>query len=361
MGANDFASMNEVLGRRFRRTKAENESERWVMPDLVLIDGGPQQLAFAQEAMHKEGIYVPMFGLAERLEEIWLPNCDTPVVLDHHTPALHLVQRIRDEAHRFAITHHRSLRGKASVHSSLEDIPGIGPARRRALLSHFGSIKAIREADEAQLAAVKGMNAPAAHTIYAFFHPNNEEIPHELERSALQRVIQLLKHHRDIYFCRIKKEDMKPTSAIITTLCALIAKDKNSELNVFELLTEIVNELEKYSQYELATEKVSSFTRTGKNIIRKQNAEWHIDNPVNPYDNLADLWNDGSEKAALFFKWVSILKRDFLDSLNIDDNDFIAVLENNFGRDYVRRRLDLRMYNSTPIGIITNTPKPWGE
>ena len=180
VGANDFASMNEVLGRRFRRTKAENESERWVMPDLVLIDGGPQQLAFAQEAMHKEGIDVPMFGLAERLEEIWLPNCDTPVVLDHHTPALHLVQRIRDEAHRFAITHHRSLRGKASVHSSLEDIPGIGPARRRALLSHFGSIKAIREADEAQLAAVKGMNAPAAHTIYAFFHPNNEEIPHEL-------------------------------------------------------------------------------------------------------------------------------------------------------------------------------------
>ena len=119
VGANDFASMNEVLGRRFRRTKAEDEKERWVMPDLVLIDGGPQQLAFAREAMLKEGIEVPMFGLAERLEEIWLPGGDTPVVLDHHTPALHLVQRIRDEAHRFAITHHRNLRGKASVHSSL--------------------------------------------------------------------------------------------------------------------------------------------------------------------------------------------------------------------------------------------------
>jgi len=180
VGANDFASMNEVLGRRFRRTKAEDESERWVMPDLVLIDGGPQQLAFAREAMLKEGVNVPMFGLAERLEEIWLPDCDTPILLDHHTPALHLVQRIRDEAHRFAITHHRALRGKASVHSSLEDIPGIGPARRRALLSHFGSIKAIREADETQLSAVKGMSKPAAHTIYTFFHPTIEENSEEL-------------------------------------------------------------------------------------------------------------------------------------------------------------------------------------
>ena len=179
-GANDFASMNEVLGRRFRRTKAEDEKERWVMPDLVLIDGGPQQLAFAREAMIKEGIEVPMFGLAERLEEIWLPDCDAPVVLDHHTPALHLVQRIRDEAHRFAITHHRNLRGKASVHSSLEDIEGIGPARRRALLAHFGSIKALKEADEAQIAAVKGMSKTAAQTVYAHFHPEMAENSREL-------------------------------------------------------------------------------------------------------------------------------------------------------------------------------------
>jgi len=180
VGANDFASMNEVLGRRFRRTKAEDESERWVMPDLVLIDGGPQQLAFAREAMLKEGIEVPMFGLAERLEEIWLPDCDTPILLDHHTPALHLVQRIRDEAHRFAITHHRSLRGKASVHSSLEDIPGIGAARRRALLAHFKSIKAIKEADESALCAVKGMNKTAAHAIYTYFHPNAAENGQEM-------------------------------------------------------------------------------------------------------------------------------------------------------------------------------------
>lgn len=170
-GANDFASMNEVLGRRFARTLREDPAERWVMPDLVLIDGGPEQLRFAREAMLSMGINVPMFGLAKRLEEIYLPNQEEPVVLDHHTPALHLIQRIRDEAHRFAITYHRSLRGKASVHSSLEDIPGVGPARRRALLAHFGSIKKMKDADQDELCAVRGMNKTAAAAVYAALHP----------------------------------------------------------------------------------------------------------------------------------------------------------------------------------------------
>ncbi len=177
-GANDFASMNEVLGRRFARTLREDPAERWVMPDLVLIDGGPEQLRFAREAMLSMGINVPMFGLAKRLEEIYLPNQEEPVVLDHHTPALHLIQRIRDEAHRFAITYHRSLRGKASVHSSLEDIPGVGPARRRALLAHFGSIKKMKEADQDELCAVKGMNKTAAAAVYAALHP---AIPEDTE------------------------------------------------------------------------------------------------------------------------------------------------------------------------------------
>ena len=102
------------------------------------------------------------------------------MVLDHHTPALHLVQRIRDEAHRFAITHHRNLRGKASVHSSLEDIEGIGPNRRRALLAHFGSIKALKEAAEEEIAAVKGMSKTAARTVYVHFHPELVENSPEL-------------------------------------------------------------------------------------------------------------------------------------------------------------------------------------
>ncbi|MBQ7455895.1 MAG: excinuclease ABC subunit UvrC, partial [Clostridia bacterium] len=174
-GANDFASMKEVLSRRFARSMGGEEGERWPLPDLVLVDGGPQQLRFALEAMREAGADVPMFGLAERLEEIWLPERDTPILLDRRTPALHLVQGVRDEAHRFAITYHRSLRGKAAVHSSLEDIPGVGPSRRRALLGHFGSIKRIREATLEEISAVHGVSAPAARAVFDAFHPQNEE------------------------------------------------------------------------------------------------------------------------------------------------------------------------------------------
>lgn len=179
VGANDFASMKEVLGRRFAhgmQEKAEREAAGLPavggrfsdLPDLVLIDGGPQQLRFAREALQELGVEVPMFGLAERNEEIYLPDRADPICLDHHTPELHLVQRIRDEAHRFGITHHRALRGKASIHSQLEDIPGVGPKRRKALLSHFGSLKAIREANMDELLAVPGMNRPAAEAVLAW-------------------------------------------------------------------------------------------------------------------------------------------------------------------------------------------------
>lgn len=176
-GANDFASINEVVGRRLTHglaEKAQREEEGLPaiggkfsdLPDLMLIDGGPQQLRFAQAAMKDAGINVPMFGLAERLEEIFLPDRTEPILLDHHTPELHLVQRIRDEAHRFGITHHRSLRGKASVHSQLEDILGIGPKRRRALIMHFHTVKAIREASLEELAQAPGITKSAAQAVY---------------------------------------------------------------------------------------------------------------------------------------------------------------------------------------------------
>ena len=170
-GANDFASLAEVVGRRFRRALSDDPKEKWPMPDLVLIDGGKEQLAFARGAMLAAGADVPMFALAERLEEIFLPEREDSILLDHRSPALQLIQRIRDEAHRFAITHHRGLRGKQSIHSALEDIPGVGPARRRALLQYFKTVKAIKEADLAALKAVPGMNQPAAHAVYTFFHP----------------------------------------------------------------------------------------------------------------------------------------------------------------------------------------------
>ena len=187
-GANDFASLNEVLGRRFARglaEKAEREAAGLPaiggkfsdLPDLVLIDGGPQQLRFARQALLDMGVNVrvgpsvsgddavAMFGLAKKQEEIFLPDREEPILLDHHTPELHLIQRVRDEAHRFCITHHRGLRGKASIHSQLEDIPGIGPKRRKALLTKLGSLKAIREATEEQLLAVPGMTKAAAAAV----------------------------------------------------------------------------------------------------------------------------------------------------------------------------------------------------
>ena len=173
-GANDFASLYETLSRRYAHAAREKEEgtakgKFTDLPDLILIDGGPQQLRFARQAILDLGIEPPaMFGLAERLEEIWLPDAAEPILLDHHTPELQLVQRVRNEAHRFGIIHHRTLRGKASIHSQLEDIPGVGPARRKALLKAFGSLKAIREADMDALTAVPGMNRTAAEAVRAW-------------------------------------------------------------------------------------------------------------------------------------------------------------------------------------------------
>ena len=173
-GANDFASLYETLSRRYAHAarEAEEGTEQGKftdLPDLILIDGGPQQLRFARQAILDLGIEPPaMFGLAERLEEIWLPDAEEPILLDHRTPELQLVQRVRNEAHRFGIIHHRALRGKASIHSQLEDIPGVGPTRRKALLKAFGSLKAIKAADLETLAGVPGMNRAAAEAVRAW-------------------------------------------------------------------------------------------------------------------------------------------------------------------------------------------------
>ena len=170
-GANDFASLKEVLGRRYAhalREKEEGVTEGKFtdLPDLILIDGGPQQLRFAMEALRELGVTPPaMFGLAEKEEEIWLPGAEEPIRLDHHTPELQLVQRVRNEAHRFGIIHHRVLRARAFTHSRLEDIPGIGPERRKALLKAFGSLKALREAGVEEIAAVKGMSLKTAEAV----------------------------------------------------------------------------------------------------------------------------------------------------------------------------------------------------
>ncbi len=175
-GANDFASMAEVIGRRFAHgLKEKHEREEAglpvdegrfsKLPDVVLIDGGPEQLAFAQRAMLDAGISLPMFGLAKKNEEIYLPGRVDPIVLDKRSTALHLIQQVRDEAHRFGITHHRALREKSSLKSELASIQGVGPKRQVELLRHFGNVKAIFEAPVEELAAVRGMNKAAAEAV----------------------------------------------------------------------------------------------------------------------------------------------------------------------------------------------------
>ncbi len=194
---------------------------------------------------------------------------------------------------------------------------------------------------------------------YSKFYNSIEEIPMEMERSSLQRVIQILKHHRDIYFCTIKQEELKPTSAIITTICAEIASEKDPSLDVFELLQEIVSDFEIYSKHQVLNESEFAEMYMSKKIIQRNNLKWEIINPVNPKDNLADSWNQGNKKAEMFFKWVKKLKDDYINSLVLDDDKFVALLENNFGKDYVNKSLDLSKYVRNEPKPLINTPKPW--
>jgi excinuclease ABC subunit C len=175
----DFASMEEMLARRFKRWKSSQETEANVgskkdasfsfLPDLIIIDGGKGQLSRVVKVLEEFELFekVPVVGLAKQEEEIFFPHNSTPLLLPRHSQGLYLVQRIRDEAHRFGITAHRKKRSKLGLASQLDSIPGIGPARRKALLKHFGSMDKIREASIEEIAAVKGLNLPAAESIKA--------------------------------------------------------------------------------------------------------------------------------------------------------------------------------------------------
>ncbi|MBM4425657.1 MAG: excinuclease ABC subunit UvrC [Chloroflexi bacterium] len=175
----DFASMEEMLARRFKRWKSSQETEANVgskkdasfsfLPDLIIIDGGKGQLSRVVKVLEEFELFekVPVVGLAKQEEEIFFPHNSTPLLLPRHSQGLYLVQRIRDEAHRFGITAHRKKRSKLGLASQLDSIPGIGPARRKALLKHFGSVDKIKEASIEEIAAVKGLNAPAAESIKA--------------------------------------------------------------------------------------------------------------------------------------------------------------------------------------------------
>jgi excinuclease ABC subunit C len=175
-GQDDFASMREVITRRFSRLGADPGSAEWnesfvAAPNLVVIDGGKGQLSAALAAMHELDLpRVAVIALAKRIEEVFVPGRPEPVILPEHSAGLQLLQRIRDEAHRFAITFHRQRRDTAARESMFDQLEGVGPVRRRALLQHFGSAERVAEATQEELEGVPGVPAKTARRIYAQLH-----------------------------------------------------------------------------------------------------------------------------------------------------------------------------------------------
>lgn len=173
-GQDDFASMEEVVRRRFTAYLADlgkpaSERGRFAYPpSLVLIDGGPGQIGRAVEALDSLGLDIPVAGLAKRMEEVYVPGQPEPIVIPRDQPALHLLQRVRDEAHRFALMYHRQIRGKRMIDSILDEVEGIGPVRKKALIKEFGSVKQLRLAEVESLARVVPLKV--AETLYDTLH-----------------------------------------------------------------------------------------------------------------------------------------------------------------------------------------------
>jgi excinuclease ABC subunit C len=191
----DVASIAEVVRRRFRRYLAESSENPEDMtkvrsgidpdtgrprkfayaPNLLVVDGGQPQVEAAADVLADLGVHdVALCGLAKRLEEVWLPGDPDPVILSRTSEALYLLQRARDEAHRFAITYHRQRRSKGMTASELDTVPGLGPARRQALLKHFGSMRKIKAAEVAEIAGLPGFGQRTAEAVVAALHPEKE-------------------------------------------------------------------------------------------------------------------------------------------------------------------------------------------
>src|SRR5690606_35770134 len=178
-GFDDVSAIREVLSRRFRRLSESGGEGRPGLdaetgrprafayaPGLVVVDGGQPQVDAAREAMDEAGVSdIPVVGLAKRLEEVWLPDTDSPVIMPRTSEGLYLLQRVRDEAHRFAITFHRQRRSTSMIDSVLDSVPGLGPQRRKALLAEFGSLKRLRAASMEDIAAVPGFGPATAKAV----------------------------------------------------------------------------------------------------------------------------------------------------------------------------------------------------
>jgi excinuclease ABC subunit C len=162
----DFTNMRDTLRRRFARSASPEAHSSWPLPDLIILDGGKGQLSAGLAALADAGrLQIPIAALAKEREELFVPNRPDPIVLPRTAQGLYLVQRIRDEAHRFAVTYHQKVRSRRAVRSILDDIAGVGPARKRALLRKFGSVRAMQEAPVEELAAVGGVGAALAERI----------------------------------------------------------------------------------------------------------------------------------------------------------------------------------------------------
>ena len=168
-GPDDFATMREVVGRRYKRLLEENQP----LPDLIVIDGGKGQLSSAVESLQELGLYgkIPIIGIAKRLEELYYPEDELPLYIDKKSETLKVIQQIRDEAHRFGITHHRARRNKSALTSELLEIKGVGQETLKTLLSYFKSVKKVKETSEAEIAAVIGQSKAAL--VKAFLNQSN--------------------------------------------------------------------------------------------------------------------------------------------------------------------------------------------
>jgi excinuclease ABC subunit C len=189
-GQDDFAAMEEALARRFRRYLQERDQgartgKRFAYPpNLLLVDGGKGQLGVAVRVLEELGLEdISVASLAKRFEEVYLPGEPEPVRIPRDSEALYLLQQVRDEAHRFAITYHRQLRDKKMIRSVLDDVPGLGPVRRARLLKEHGSVKRLRELAEDELVAIPWLPETVARSVYEQLHGG-------MERGGMERGVQ---------------------------------------------------------------------------------------------------------------------------------------------------------------------------
>ncbi|MDD1764130.1 MAG: excinuclease ABC subunit UvrC [Methanobacteriaceae archaeon] len=172
-GPDDYGMMRELLERRYHKFSSEDQSRMEEnLPDLILVDGGRGQLNVALEVLEVHGIQTGVIGLAKEFEHVFIPEVSSPLILPSSSPAIHLLQRIRDEAHRFAITYHRKLRSGDIKHSLLDEIPGVGPKRKQNLLKHFGSLEQVKKAGVDEIVQVKGISTNLARVIHEYLKKN---------------------------------------------------------------------------------------------------------------------------------------------------------------------------------------------